>query len=135
VPEETSPLVATLIGGAIGFASAVFAEPLRRWLFSPSLTPEFGEGADFRAQSPERAYGRVEAESNAVVESSHVAEYPRVRVTNTARTSAKGCRAYLASVDRQDRAGQFCPVLSKAFRSLGRVETVPNSSRWISPKE
>lgn len=107
---ESSSLVPALVGGAIGFASAVLAEPLRRWLFSPSLALSFGEGPDYRSRTPEQAIVRDDSTSTVTVESNHVAEYVRIKVVNNSRTLAKACRAYLVRVEKKEESGDFRPT-------------------------
>ena len=74
-----------LIGGAIGFVSAVLApivvEPLKYCVFGPKLKVEFIEG--------DRGF-ITDTKENGVTD----AHYVRVKVLNTGRQIAKQCRAY-----------------------------------------
>jgi hypothetical protein len=52
---ESNPLWQTLVGAAIGFVSAIFAEPVRRWLYQPRLELAFGDNPEYKARTPEQA--------------------------------------------------------------------------------
>lgn len=92
-----------LIGGAIGFISAILApivvEPLKHRVFGPKLKVEFKEGdAGFITDTKEGG-GK----------NSH---YVRVRVLNTGRQIAKQCRAYLVDVEKWNiSTGEFEPTI------------------------
>ena len=108
---ESIPYLPALVGGAIGFASAIFAEPLRRWIFSPKLLVSFEDSTDYRARTPETATYRDPAASAVPVHSNHEAEYVRVKVVNDARPLAKECRAYLIGIEKQQNNGAFAPTI------------------------
>lgn len=55
MPVDAATIVPTLVGAAVGFASAVFAEPLRRWLHRPVLVLGFGNGSEHKARTLEKA--------------------------------------------------------------------------------
>lgn len=88
---ENSPL---LIAGIIGFVSAVLAEPVRRWFFSPKIKVDFIEGDEaFRTTTK---VGRSDA------------HFIRVRVLIKGFGIAKQCRAYLVNVEKwNESAGKF----------------------------
>lgn len=92
-----------LIGGAIGFVSAVLApiavEPLRHYFFGPKLKVEFIKGnRDFVTDTKET--GGADA------------HYVRVKVLNTGCQIAKECRAYLVNVEKWNTStGEFEPTI------------------------
>jgi hypothetical protein len=104
---ELTTIIPALVGGAIGFASAVFSEPLRRWLFSPKLTLSFENSSDYRARTPEQVTFRDPQCSAVPIHSTHEAEYIRIKVVNSARPLAKECRAYLVAIEKQRPDGGF----------------------------
>ena len=48
---ESSAVLNNLMDGGIGFAASVFAEPLRRWMYRPTLQLEFGSGRVHQART------------------------------------------------------------------------------------
>jgi hypothetical protein len=97
---DTSSL---LIGGAIGFISAVLApivvEPLKHCVFGPKLKVDFIEG--------DRGF-ITDTKENGVTD----AHYVRVKVLNTGRQIAKQCRAYLVNVEKWNKStGKFEPTI------------------------
>lgn len=111
MPVDAATIVPTLVGAAVGFASAVFAEPLRRWLYRPVLVLGFGNGSEHKARTLEKAELFDPEKSAVPIHSTHEAEYLRIKVINTATTLAKACRAYLVRVEKQDAEGKFGPTL------------------------
>jgi hypothetical protein len=92
-----------LIGGAIGFISAVLApimvEPLKHRVFGPKLKVEFIEGDT----------GFITDTKESGVTDAH---YVRVKVRNTGRQIAKQCRAYLVNVEKWNiSTGKFEPTI------------------------
>jgi hypothetical protein len=97
---DTSSL---LIGGAIGFISAVLApivvEPVKHCVFGPKLKVEFIEG-DRGFITDTKETGGTDA------------HYVRVKVLNTGRQIAKQCRAYLVNVEKWNTStGKFAPTI------------------------
>jgi len=92
-----------IVGWLLGFVSAIFAEPLRKWIYSPKLKLEFGASPEFRSRTPEEATFRQVV----TVHSVHEAEYVRVRATNIRQAVAMRCRAYLVAVERMGGNGEF----------------------------
>lgn len=90
------PSAVTFLGG---FLTALFAEPLRRWIFAPRLTLTFGTSSDFLTKTPEFGPG-----------GGHEALYVRIKVVNSRSALAKSCRAYLVNVEREDSSGKFEPT-------------------------
>ena len=97
--EQTSSIfviIFNLLSYIAGFLSAIFADPLRRWIYKPKLGLEFDENSpDYIYQTPSsvvRTYGGAEG--------FHEACYVRFKVTNIKRTIARSCRAYLVSVHK-----------------------------------
>ena len=85
-----------------GFFTAVFAEPLRRFLFRPRLVVEFGETSDFVTYTPELhgIPGRTPKEGKAV--------YIRGRVVNRSTNIARQCRVYLVNIEsKSENTGDF----------------------------
>lgn len=70
---ESVSLIPVLVGGAIGFASAILADPLRRWIFSPKLVLSFEDSTDYKARTPETATFRDPAQSAVPIHSTHEA--------------------------------------------------------------
>jgi hypothetical protein len=103
---EASHVVGPLVGGAIGFASALFAEPLRRWLFRPKLFLDFRNAPEFQARTPEQWQGYPNG-SAALVIGTRQAHYVRIRVQNVSNHVARICSAYLVNVERQDQRGEY----------------------------
>ena len=48
---ESSAVLNILTGSDIGFAASVFAEPLRRWMYRPTLQLEFDNGREHQART------------------------------------------------------------------------------------
>jgi hypothetical protein len=88
-------MLATLLGFVSGFFTAIFAEPLRIWMFAPRLRLEFvHDDDDFVTKTKEKtSQGTV-----------HDARYVRVRVTNSRPALAKSCRAYLVKIEHQSNS-------------------------------
>lgn len=83
---------------------AIFAEPIRHFLFKANLELNFGNTSDFVALTPERTLvDYVALENNAY--------YIRVKVTNTNNIAAKECRAYLINIEKKDGIGKFQPSI------------------------
>jgi len=111
VAAEFGSLVPALVGGAIGFASAIFAEPLRRWIYSPKLLLSFEDSTDYKARTPEQATFLDPQRSAAPIHSTHEAEYLRIKVLNDSRPLAKECRAYLVGIEKKQADGSFGSTL------------------------
>ena len=107
MPAESASLLPVLVGAAVGFASAIFAEPLRRWIFSPKLVLSFEDSTDYRARTPESATYRDPAVSAVPIHSNHEAEYVRIKVVNDSRPLAKECRVYLVGIEKKQPNGAF----------------------------
>ena len=104
---ESSPLWPALVGAVIGFVSAIFAEPLRRWLYRAKLELTFGDSSEYKARTPEQAT-LIDPQRSAVpIYSTHEAEYVRIKVINTSSSVAKSCRAYLVGIQKKNAAGEF----------------------------
>jgi len=89
-----------MLGFISGFLTAVFAEPLRQWLYRPKLTLSFGSTSDFITRTPEVGGN-----------SQHEAFYIRIKVVNSRSRLAKACRAYLVGVEKQGADGVFQPTI------------------------
>ena len=87
-------LIPSVVGFGGGFFTALFAEPLRRWLYAPKLKLTFGASQDFLTRTPE-AGGRYES------------LWVRVKVENRRAVLARSCRAYLVKIERQAPSGEF----------------------------
>jgi hypothetical protein len=97
---ESSAVLNILMGGGIGFAASVFAEPLRRWVYRPKLQLEFGKGREYQARTTEGIPPHVRN-----------AEYIRIKVINTKPAIAKSCRAYLVGIEKSDETEPFKPTI------------------------
>ena len=119
-----------------GAATAVFAEPLRRWIYRPSLTLEFTVADHFVAKTRESSGTSV-----------YDAYYVRLKVTNRRRSLAKGCRAYLIDIERRGSSGaweptEYCESLqlgwsargTGAYEALDLPHTVPHFIDVVSPR-
>lgn len=102
--ETTTPellkMLSPMLGFISGFLTAVFAEPLRQWLYRPKLALSFGSTSDFITRTPEVAGS-----------SQHEAFYIRIKVVNSRSRLAKACRAYLVGVEKQGADGAFRPTI------------------------
>lgn len=85
-----------LIGWIVGFITAIFAEPIRNFLFKPKLELSFGTNQDFITDTPVQISG-----------GNYQAKYVRVKVVNVKRRLAKGCRAFLVNFEMKDKNGNF----------------------------
>jgi hypothetical protein len=82
-----------------GFCTALFAEPIRRWIYQPKLSMEFGDTSHFLTRTPETTG-----------EASYEAIYVRVKIVNTKATLAKSCRAYLVNIEQKNPSGNYEPT-------------------------
>lgn len=99
-------IIVNVFAFVAGFLTAVFAEPLRRWLFKPKLSLDFSEKPDCISLTAESTYfptGKPET---------HSAYYVKVEVTVPKRRMAKGCRGYLVNIDKKnEETGAFEPTI------------------------
>jgi hypothetical protein len=106
-----NPLLPSIVGFLGGFLTALFSEPLRRWLYAPRLALAFGSSQYFLTRTPEvGAAGQYES------------LWVRVKVVNVRAALAKGCRAYLVNLERRNASGAFeateyCESLQLAWSS------------------
>ena len=108
VSAESSAVLNTLVGAVLGFAAAVFAEPLKQWIYRPKLKLIFDEDPGCKARTPEQAQLQGGPRP---VQSTHEADYIRVKVINTKPAIAKNCRAYLVAIEKADDSGNFKPTI------------------------
>lgn len=106
-------MIGTIIGFIGGFLTALFAEPLRQWLFQPILSLEFNNTSHF-----------VTKTWKAFESSRHEAHYARIKVTNTRRSLARSCRAYLVNIERIGPSGaweatDYCESMQLAWSGRG----------------
>jgi hypothetical protein len=96
---ELIALLTTVASFFVGFFTAVFAEPFRKWLTRPHLKvtfrPVFGEGTDYVSLSPEPE------------DPTEQAYYIRASVQNLSRYTAKNCRAYLVMIEYEVALGKY----------------------------
>lgn len=107
-------MFASILSFLGGFFTALFAEPLRRWIFHARLSLEFKDAEHFITQTPE----------GSIAGSRHQACYIRCKVTNAKSALAKSCRAYLVNVERQGSRGNweatsYCESMQLAWASRG----------------
>ncbi len=86
----------TLLSGA---AIALFAEPIRQWLFRPNLELSF--------DNDEECVSKTFLSSRTLTVKGPKAIYIRVRVRNTRSRMARECRGYLVNVEERDGEGRF----------------------------
>jgi hypothetical protein len=104
-------LLPSAVGFLGGFFTALFAEPLRRWIYAPRLKLTFGASNHFLTRTPEVSpTGQYES------------LFVRIKVENTRAVLAKGCRAYLVNIERKAISGLFegtayCESLQLAWAS------------------
>lgn len=72
---ESSAVLNTLVGAVLGFAAAVFAEPLKQWIYRPKLMLSFDEDPGCKARTPEQAQLQGGPRP---VHSTHEADYVRL---------------------------------------------------------
>lgn len=88
---ELIDLLTPILPFLMGFLTAVFAEPFRKWLTQPRLKvwfkPKFGEGIGSISLTPERE--RRNGQKYFIC----------ALVKNLSRTIARNCRAYLIRID------------------------------------
>jgi hypothetical protein len=106
VSAEVSAVLNTFIGAVLGFTAAVFAEPLRQWIYRPKLKLEFNDDPGCRARTPEQAQL-----TGVPVPNIYEADYIRIKVTNTKPFIAKNCLAYLIGIEKPDNSGTFTPTI------------------------
>jgi len=85
-----------LLSFLAGFLSAIFAEPIRQWLFRPKIELRFGSGMDFKTPTP--------ATSGNLILQWYVV---RVKVKTKTRRLAKSCRAFLMNIEKMNSQGEF----------------------------
>jgi hypothetical protein len=89
-------LIPSVVAFGGGFFTALFAEPVRRWLYAPKLKLTFGTSQHFLTRTPEVSpAGQYES------------LWVRVKVWNRRATLARSCRAYLVNIERQATSGKF----------------------------
>lgn len=88
----------------VGFFTAIFAEPIRRYLFKPNLKLDFINNGNFVALTPEKVSSKTgDFETKAY--------YIRIKATNTKNVTAKDCKAYLVNIEKLDADGIFKPTI------------------------
>ena len=88
--------VPQLLGFIAGFGVAIFAEPIRQWIYRPKVKLLFGSSQDF-ITSTEEFDG----------ESKYHAKYVRLMTTNHSSHLARGCRVFLTLIERETETGRF----------------------------
>ncbi len=81
---------------ALGFITAVFAEPVRQRFFRPELELSFS--------------GREDTITKTATVGESQAVYVRVRVRNKKPKLARACRAYLVNIEAKNATGGFEPT-------------------------
>ena len=102
-----------MIGLVGGFLCAVFAEPLRQWLYRPIVALEFKPIKHF-----------VTSTREASSSGHHGARYVRINVTNRRSALARSCRAYLVKIECRSRSGEweateYCESMQLAWSARG----------------
>jgi hypothetical protein len=104
-------IVSTIIGALLGFAAAIFVEPIKRWLYRPKLVASFGDSAEFQTQTKERQILKDPTDPTKQIIMDHTANYIRVKIINTKSMLAKGCRAYLTKIEKRNKDGNFSDTI------------------------
>jgi hypothetical protein len=110
-----SSTLSILLTFVAGFLTAIFAEPLRLWIYRPVLNLQFDNNDHCVAKTDEGS------------PPTHRAHYIRVKATNRSSRLAKGCRAYLVAIDRRGPTGSwnstdYCEALPLAWSARPDVE-------------
>lgn len=100
----------TIIGAILGFAAAIFVEPIKRWLYRPKLAVIFGDTAEFQTRTTEHQK-KNPSDNRREILTYHKASYIRLKVINTKSILAKGCRAYLIKVEKRNEEGNFLDTI------------------------
>lgn len=119
-----------LVGGVIGFVSAVLApillEPIKKLLWGPKLNLEFIEDDNrFVTATQENVY-ITDNEQNIPHRNIREAHYIRVLAVNKGRQIATHCRAYLVNVEKWNEASNkfepttYCDSLQLAWSAQAR---------------
>jgi hypothetical protein len=99
-----------------GFIIALFADPLRQWLFRANVTLEFINAEHFVTRTKETIKGRDTPP--------YEASYVRIKATNRSPRLAKNCRAYLVNIEQFGRSGDwestdYCESMQLAWSARG----------------
>jgi hypothetical protein len=98
-PAWWTPIVTFLAGAVI----ALFAEPLRKWIFRTAIKVSFEpKTCDLKTNTTIEIPGALGPTYKSE------GRWVRVRVETTRNRLAKGCRAYLVKVEVEEN-GKFCP--------------------------
>lgn len=111
-PQKLIGLVSNVVSFLTGFITAVFAEPIRKWLYKAKLKIEFYNDADHLAQMPEQITVEAQTEDGRRIRSiiENKAIYIRVNIQNTSQNTASNCRAYLINIEKETD-GQFVQTI------------------------
>ena len=95
-------LFLVLVSSISGAMIAIFAEPVRRWIYKPDLILEFKK----------ETIGCISKTFNYNSRTNQTAKacYIRVKVSNKSKRNvmARDCSAYLIGVEKQNSQGEFC---------------------------
>lgn len=94
-------MITSIVTFVLGAVVAVFAEPFRRWLFSSRLIVSFEPKAG--AASKHIAITPAETSSGQVI----MQKYIRAAARNVSWATAKECKVYLTSIEREIEPGHF----------------------------
>jgi len=120
----------TIIGAILGFAAAIFVEPIKRWLYRPKLVLSFGDSAEYQTQTKEHQQKKDLTDNRKDICTYHKASYIRVKVINNKSVLAKGCRAYLVGIEKCSEDGNYsdtiyCDSIPLAWSCHGDQRFVP----------
>jgi hypothetical protein len=111
-------LLSNLLSFFAGFLVAVFAEPIRKWLFRAKLSLEFtGKPACITTTYAADSNGKKVADVHTI----------RIRVTNERKIVASGCRGYLINLEKQNHNGEFIQT--------NYCDSIPLSWSYLPDKE
>ena len=125
--------LSAFIGGIVGFLASVLTEPVKNFFFGARLKVEFNP------EDPGCATDTKESSGQGF----NKASYIRVLVTNTGKSIAKECRAYLKDVEIWNtgtgrfEATEYCESMQLAWSATPKPENflsvdIPNGiSRFV----
>ncbi len=91
--STTVELISGVLAFGAGFASAVFAEPIRQRIFRPKIALHFSGGDDCVTRTPTFSAG--------------MATYLRVRATVSGGRTARACRAFMVGIETKSQTGSY----------------------------
>lgn len=97
--------IQSLVGGLVGFGSAVCAEPCRAWIFRSRLDLKFDPNAGCLIETFEKREAGIDP--TGIIVLGEDAKYVRLSIRNTRWQLARGVRVFLHAIDGQNYSGEF----------------------------